>query len=46
VANVPIYAFKIQKKGDSYFSETVASMGNWGTPYGADGPGGACKLGG
>ena len=46
VANVPIYAFKIQKKGDLYQSEMVASLGEWGTPYGADGPGGACKLSG
>jgi branched-chain amino acid transport system substrate-binding protein len=44
VANVPIYAFKIQKKGNDYFSETVASLGTWGTPYGADGPGGSCKI--
>jgi len=44
VAKVPVYAFKIVKKGNTYVSEMAASLGSWGTPYGADGPGGACKI--
>ncbi len=44
VAKLPIYAFKVEKKNGAYVSETAASLGRWGTPFGADGPGGACKL--
>jgi len=44
VAKVPVYAFKIEKKNGAYVSETVGSMGRWGTPFGADGPGGACTM--
>jgi len=44
VANVPIYIFQVQKKDGKLFPKMVASCGNFGTPYGADGPGGQCKM--
>jgi branched-chain amino acid transport system substrate-binding protein len=44
VANVPIYIFQVQKKEGKLFPKMVASLGNFGTPYGADGPGGQCTM--
>jgi branched-chain amino acid transport system substrate-binding protein len=46
VANVPIYIFQVQKnKAGKLYPKMVASLGNYGTPYGPDGPGGECKIG-
>lgn len=45
VANVPIYIFQVQEKDGKPFLKTVASLGNFGTPYtGPDAPGGVCKM--
>jgi branched-chain amino acid transport system substrate-binding protein len=45
VASVPVYIFQVQKKEGKVYTQMVASVGNWGTPYGPDGPGGECKMG-
>lgn len=44
VAKVPIYIIKVVKKDGKYVHEVAAFVGRFGTPYGADGPGGACKM--
>jgi branched-chain amino acid transport system substrate-binding protein len=46
VANVPIYLFQVQRKEGRLTLQMVGNTGNWGTPYGPDGPGGACKMAG
>ncbi|MBU2550584.1 MAG: ABC transporter substrate-binding protein [Proteobacteria bacterium] len=44
VARVPIYVFQVQKQDGKMTLKMVADTGRFGTPYGPDGPGGACKL--
>jgi branched-chain amino acid transport system substrate-binding protein len=44
VANVPIYVFQVQRKGGKLTLQMVADTGSYGTPYGPDGPAGACKM--
>ena len=45
VANVPIYIFQVQKKDGKLVLQMAANTGNYGTPFGPDGPGGECNLG-
>ena len=44
VANVPMYIFQVQRKDGKLSVRQAAYTGNYGTPYGPDGPGGECKM--